>query len=70
VAYERMERSPEASIDITLACAVLARQRMQFVMQKATELGAARIVPLITEHSVQVGGVGAGSRAPCVGGAY
>src|SRR5882672_11266947 len=27
VAYERMERSPEASIDITLACAVLARQR-------------------------------------------
>ena len=28
VAYERMSRSPEPTIDITLACAVLARQRM------------------------------------------
>src|SRR6266436_3079727 len=34
--YERMQRSPEPLIEITLACAVLARQRMHFVMQKAT----------------------------------
>lgn len=52
VAYERMARSPEATIDLTLACAVLARQRMQWVVQKATELGVRRIVPLLTEHSV------------------
>ncbi len=50
--YERMGRSPEPAIDITLACAVLARQRMIFVMQKATELGVMRIVPLLTDHSV------------------
>ncbi|HEX8325777.1 MAG TPA: RsmE family RNA methyltransferase [Tepidisphaeraceae bacterium] len=50
--YERMERSPEPIIDITLACSVLARQRMIFVMQKATELGATRVVPLLTDHSV------------------
>jgi 16S rRNA (uracil1498-N3)-methyltransferase len=50
--YEQMSRSPESTIDITLAAAVLARQRMHFVMQKATELGVRRIVPLITEHSV------------------
>lgn len=50
--YERMERCPEAGIEITLACAVLARQRMLFVMQKATELGVRRVVPLLTEHSV------------------
>jgi 16S rRNA (uracil1498-N3)-methyltransferase len=50
--YERMDRSPEPTIDITLACAVLARQRMLFVMQKATELGVMRIVPLLTDHSV------------------
>jgi 16S rRNA (uracil1498-N3)-methyltransferase len=50
--YERMERSPEPAIDITLACAVLARQRMIFVMQKASELGVMRIVPLLTDHSV------------------
>lgn len=53
VAYERMNRSPEPMIDLTLACAILARQRMQFVMQKATELGVRRIVPLLTDHSVQ-----------------
>lgn len=50
--YEKMTRSPEPSISITLACSVLARQRMLFVMQKATELGVSRIVPLLTEHSV------------------
>jgi 16S rRNA (uracil1498-N3)-methyltransferase len=55
--YERMDRSPEPAIDITLACAVLARQRMIFVMQKATELGVMRIVPLLTEHSVPPDGL-------------
>ena len=53
VAYERMTRSPEPTIDITLACAILARQRMHLVVQKATELGVRRIVPLVTEHSVR-----------------
>ncbi len=52
VPYERMVRSPESSVEITLACSVLARQRMIFVMQKATELGVTRIVPLLTDHSV------------------
>jgi 16S rRNA (uracil1498-N3)-methyltransferase len=52
VAYERMSRSPEPMIDLTLACAVLARQRMHTVVQKATELGARRIVPLLTDHSL------------------
>jgi 16S rRNA (uracil1498-N3)-methyltransferase len=50
--YERMSRSPEPTVEITLACAVLARQRMIFVMQKATELGVTQITPLITDHSV------------------
>ena len=52
VAYERMSRSPEPTVDLTLACAVLARQRMHPVVQKATELGVRRIVPLLTQHSV------------------
>jgi 16S rRNA (uracil1498-N3)-methyltransferase len=51
VAYERMPRSPEPLVDLTLACAVLARQRMHGVVQKATELGVRRIVPLLTDHS-------------------
>lgn len=57
VAYERMERSPEPAVDIILACAILARQRMHWVVQKATELGVRRIVPLLTEHSVQPAGL-------------
>jgi 16S rRNA (uracil1498-N3)-methyltransferase len=52
LSYERMSRSPEATIDLTLACAILARQRMHLVVQKATELGVRRIVPLVTDHSV------------------
>ncbi len=52
LAYERMTRSLESNLDLTLACAVLARQRMHMVMQKATELGVRRIVPLLTEYSV------------------
>jgi 16S rRNA (uracil1498-N3)-methyltransferase len=55
--YELMERSPEPNVEITLACSVLARQRMIFVMQKATELGVMRIVPLLTDHSVPSDGL-------------
>ena len=57
VPYERMARSPEPGVEITLACAVLARQRMIFVVQKATELGVARIVPLLTECGVPADGL-------------
>lgn len=54
--YERCA-SPEPVIELTLACAVLARQRMLFVAQKATELGVSRIVPLLTDHSVPAAGL-------------
>ncbi len=50
--YERMTGSTESPADITLLCAVLARQRMLVVVQKATELGVMRIVPVLSEHSV------------------
>lgn len=55
--YERMPRSPESPATITLVCAVLARQRMITVCQKATELGVARIVPVLSAHSVQRDGL-------------
>lgn len=57
VPYERLSVSPEPVVEITLACAVLARQRMIFVVQKATELGVTRIVPLLTDHSVPLRGL-------------
>lgn len=57
VPYERCAVSPEPTVDITLACAVLSRQRMLFVAQKATELGVTRLVPLFTEFSVKPEGL-------------
>ncbi|HEX4339153.1 MAG TPA: RsmE family RNA methyltransferase [Polyangiaceae bacterium] len=55
--YEAMTQSPESPAHITLLCAVLARQRMLVVIQKATELGAVRVVPIISERSVQRAGL-------------
>ncbi len=55
--YESMPTSPESNARVTLYCAVLQRQRMLFVCQKATELGAARIQPVFTERSVQADGL-------------
>lgn len=55
--YERMPGSTESPAEITLLCAVLARQRMLVVIQKATELGVTRIVPVLSERSVQRDGL-------------
>ena len=55
--YERMSGSTESPVEITLVCAVLARQRMLGVVQKATELGVVRIVPVLCERSVQRSGL-------------
>jgi 16S rRNA (uracil1498-N3)-methyltransferase len=51
--YEAMASSPESPVHITLLCAVLARQRMLTVVQKATELGVSRVVPVLSERSVR-----------------
>jgi len=51
--YEQMPSSPESPARITLLCAVLARQKMLIVVQKATELGVMRVVPVLSDHSVQ-----------------
>ncbi len=51
--YEALTASPESPARITLVCAVLARQRMLLVTQKATELGVVRVLPVFTTRSVQ-----------------
>ncbi|MFK8001599.1 MAG: 16S rRNA (uracil(1498)-N(3))-methyltransferase [Polyangiales bacterium] len=50
--YEQMSESTESPAHITLLCAVLNRQRMMVVMQKATELGVSCIIPVLSERSV------------------
>jgi 16S rRNA (uracil1498-N3)-methyltransferase len=55
--YERMARSPEPVIDLCLYCAVLSRQRMILVAQKATELGVNRLQPVFSGYSVKPEGL-------------
>ena len=55
--YEAMATSPESPVHLTLLCAVLGRQRMLGVIQKATELGVMRIVPVLSERSVLASGL-------------
>jgi 16S rRNA (uracil1498-N3)-methyltransferase len=50
IAHEAVER--ELPIAVTLALAMPAGDRMDSVVEKATELGAAAIQPLLTERSV------------------
>jgi 16S rRNA (uracil1498-N3)-methyltransferase len=41
----------EAPLQLTLAQGVARGEKMDWILQKATELGAARIVPLVTERT-------------------
>jgi 16S rRNA (uracil1498-N3)-methyltransferase len=50
--YEAMARSPESPLQLTLLCAVLGRQRMLGVIQKATELGISCVMPVLSERSL------------------
>jgi 16S rRNA (uracil1498-N3)-methyltransferase len=42
---------PESPLQLTLAVALLKGEKFDLVVQKATELGAARIVPVVTTHA-------------------
>jgi 16S rRNA (uracil1498-N3)-methyltransferase len=48
--HDAMER--ESPLDITLLQGVARGERMDLIVQKSTELGATRIVPVLTERSV------------------
>jgi 16S rRNA (uracil1498-N3)-methyltransferase len=45
----------ESAARVTLYCAVLKRENFEIVVQKATEAGAARIVPVVTRRTVKTG---------------
>jgi 16S rRNA (uracil1498-N3)-methyltransferase len=49
---ERVEAlRPESPLGLSLAVALLKGEKFDFVVQKATELGAARIVPVVTKRA-------------------
>ena len=49
---DRVSALPELPLHVTLALAVPANDRMDSLIEKATELGVACIQPLATQHSV------------------
>jgi 16S rRNA (uracil1498-N3)-methyltransferase len=49
---EHREAERESALNLTLAQGISRGERMDWVMQKATELGVTRIVPVITERTM------------------
>ena len=49
---ERKTREPEAIPDVSLAFAPVKRAQTDWLVEKATELGAARLVPVITHRTI------------------
>ena len=49
---ERQTREPETIPDVWLAFAPVKRTRIDWLVEKATELGAARLVPIMTHRTV------------------
>jgi len=46
-----VSQTPKSNLSLTLASAMLPASRWDWLLQKATELGAASIVPLVTERT-------------------
>jgi 16S rRNA (uracil1498-N3)-methyltransferase len=51
VAEEAQPAKPESPLDLTLAVALLKGEKFDLVVQKATELGVTKLVPLITTRA-------------------
>ena len=49
---QRVE-SPRPILDITLVCAIPRGKRMEWLIEKVTEAGVSRILPLVTERGVR-----------------
>lgn len=53
---EKTENNSEKDIrQVTLYCAILKRENFELVVQKATEIGVRKIVPLITMRTIKLG---------------
>jgi 16S rRNA (uracil1498-N3)-methyltransferase len=52
LSVERRTREPEAVPDVWLAFAPVKRTQTDWLVEKATELGAARLLPVITQRTI------------------
>lgn len=49
---ERIQDANESPLDITLVQALPKGDKMELIVQKATELGVSKIIPVVTKHTV------------------
>lgn len=49
---EKLQTSNEAGVEIVLAQGIAKGEKMDFIVQKAVELGVAEIIPVLMEHTV------------------
>ena len=56
--FEELHFPSESPLSITLLQALPKKERMELIIQKATELGVSEIVPCVSERSVVLGDVG------------
>lgn len=47
------ENNHESDVSVALYCAVLKRENFELVVQKATEVGVATIVPMVTDRTIK-----------------
>lgn len=50
--FERLARPSESGLSVTLVQALPKKERMELIIQKATELGATSIIPCVSERSI------------------
>jgi len=54
IPFEQLHQSPESTLTIEIYQALPDKERFELVLQKLTELGVSRIVPMQTTHSVSL----------------
>ncbi len=52
---KKYQNQNEPGRNVSLCCAILKRENFELVAQKATEVGVAEIIPIITERTVKTG---------------
>jgi 16S rRNA (uracil1498-N3)-methyltransferase len=55
VLLEKQTRAPADTMSITLCFAPIKRQRLELLLEKATELGVTHLQPVKTQHSMDIG---------------
>ncbi|MGD0230783.1 MAG: 16S rRNA (uracil(1498)-N(3))-methyltransferase [Syntrophorhabdales bacterium] len=58
--FQELDFPSESPLEITLLQAIPKRERMELIIQKATELGVREIIPCTSARSVTPGGIGSG----------